>query len=180
MISKELYLTAKYKTLKYFDKLNIVLTEEEKNKIEVADFGLSDLYKIGLQILTYINTEKVCAKELVLFPFQTCPEHKHVNSTLIPAKEETFRCRYGIVYLYVEGEKTENIKAKKFWNEGEISVFHEIELNAGEQYTLLPNTKHWFQAGKDGAVISEFSTASSDEYDIFTNKKIIRLPKIQI
>lgn len=48
----------------------------------------------------------------------------------------------------------------------------EISLNPGEQYTLAPNTLHWFQAGKEGAVVSEFSTNSSDELDIFTDPDI--------
>jgi len=175
MISQKQYKEAKAKTLEYFDKLNISVTESEKERIEIADFGLSNLYNIGLQILTYINTEKVCAKELVLFPYQTCPEHRHIDSAESEGKEETFRCRYGIVYLYLEGEPTENIKARRFWKRtDEVSVFHEIELRAGEQYTLYPNTKHWFQAGKDGALVSEFSTTSTDETDIFTDKRIQR------
>lgn len=165
------------RTLKYFKKLKIKLTDAEKQNIEIADFGLSNLSSVGLQIFTYVNTKKVCAKELVLFPFQTCPEHKHVDSGEIAAKEETFRCRYGKVYLYVEGEPTKEIKAKQFWqSDSEVTVFHEIELNAGEQYTLSPNTKHWFQAGKKGAVVSEFSTSSSDEFDVFTDKRIKRVP----
>ena len=59
------------------------------------------------------------------------------------------------------------------------TVFHEIELNAGQQYTLYPDTWHWFQAGKDGAVISEFSTASYDECDYFRNPDIERIPTIE-
>lgn len=65
-----------------------------------------------MQLLTYINTARVCAKEMVLLP--------------------------------------------------------------GEQYTIMPNTKHWFIAGDEGAVISEFSTHSTDETDIFTDENIIR------
>ena len=55
---------------------------------------------------------------------------------------------------------------------------HEIELNPGEQYTIYPNTLHWFQAGPDGAVVSEFSTKSRDESDVFTDVKIDRIPKM--
>jgi D-lyxose ketol-isomerase len=52
----------------------------------------------------------------------------------------------------------------------------EIVLNPGEQFTVPPNTKHWFQAGPDGAVVSEFSTRSRDELDIFTDPEIKRMP----
>ena len=94
------------------------------------------------------------------------------------AKEETFRCRYGKVYLYVPGEgKKEDIKARI--PETDVSVFHEIILNPGEQYTIMPETWHWFQAGEEGAVISEFSTKSTDETDQFTDKRLIREPQIE-
>ena len=55
----------------------IVLTDEERDSIEVADFGLSRLQESGLQLLVYVNTDRYCAKELVLRPGQTCPEHRH-------------------------------------------------------------------------------------------------------
>ncbi|QWB96669.1 D-lyxose/D-mannose family sugar isomerase [Mycoplasmatota bacterium] len=151
---------------------HIALTSQEKNKIEIVDFGLNNLLEIGLQIITYINTERVCAKELVLFPHQTCPEHLHPTIGTQIGKEETFRCRKGLVYLYVEGPKTELIKAKK--PKTTTTVFNEIILLEGMQYTIYPQTKHWFQAGPHGAIVSEFSTKSTDQYDIFTDKNLIR------
>ena len=166
------------KALEYYDKAGIVLTEAERNNIEVADFGIGIVDNVGLQMITYINTEKVCAKEMVLLPYQTCPEHMHVPTNGMPGKEETFRCRYGKVYLYVSGEgKKEDIQAKL--PQTDVSVFHEIVLNPGEQYTLYPETWHWFQAGEDGAIISEFSTRSTDETDVFTDKKLIREATIE-
>ena len=72
--------------------------------------------------------------------------------------------------------KKEDIKAKI--PETDVSVFHEIILNPGEQYTIMPETWHWFQAGEEGAVISEFSTRSTDETDVFTDKRLVRAPKI--
>ncbi|HOJ92388.1 MAG TPA: D-lyxose/D-mannose family sugar isomerase [Dictyoglomaceae bacterium] len=173
------YEKAKKRTLEFLERAHIVITEEEKNKIEVTDFGLGMLEKFGLQILTYVSTERVCAKELVLFPRQTCPEHRHPSIGDNPGKEETFRCRWGKVYLYVPGEPTKNPKAfipedKKEY----LTVWHEIELNPGEQYTLYPNTPHWFQAGDEGAIVSEFSTKNTDEYDIFTDPYIKRIVRI--
>ncbi|MBR3943113.1 MAG: D-lyxose/D-mannose family sugar isomerase [Clostridia bacterium] len=161
-----------------YEKANIVLSEEEKARIEVADFGRDMVDEVGLEILTYINTQRVCAKEMVLTPFQTCPEHKHVPTNGMDGKEETFRCRYGKVYLYVEGEgKREDVKAKI--PPTDVTVFHEVILNPGEQYTIMPETWHWFQAGEEGAVISEFSTRSTDETDIFTDSRLVREPKIE-
>lgn len=161
------------KALELFDKAGIILTDKEKENMEVADFGQGKVNELGLQLVVYVNTERVCAKEMVLLPFQTCPEHMHIPTNGKPGKEETFRCRYGEVYLYVSGEKnTDSIKAKM--PPCDVSVFHEIVLKPGEQYTLEPETWHWFQAGPNGAVISEFSTRSTDETDIFTDKKLVR------
>lgn len=158
--------------LKMYEKAKIVLTDEEKKNIEIADFGLNDLDNTALTLITYINTQRCCAKEMVLMPGQTCPEHRHPEVSGNPGKEETFRCRYGKVYLYVSGEPCENPTCKP--PKGVYTVFHEIVLNPGEQYTIYPNTLHWFQAGEDGAVISEFSTHSSDETDIFSDPNIVR------
>ena len=68
MITKTENKSAVIRTLDYFDKAGIILTETERSSIEVADFGLSNLEKEGLEILTYVNTSRCCAKELVLFP----------------------------------------------------------------------------------------------------------------
>lgn len=176
MITKQQYEAAVERTLQYFDWAGIKLTEDEKKRIEVADFGLSDLDNTGLEILTYVNTDRVCAKELALFPYQTCPEHKHVDSANASGKEETFRVRRGKVFLYVQGKKTENISARPV--NSKVTVYKEIVLSEGEQYTIMPGTKHWFQGGCEGAVVSEFSTRSSDETDIFTDKKIKRAPEV--
>lgn len=177
-MTREVYEKAVKRALEYYEKAGIVLTDAEKNNIEVADFGLGDLENVGLQMIVYVNTDRVCAKEMVLTPYQTCPEHWHIPSYGKDGKEETFRCRYGEVYLYVEGEgDKDGIKAKL--PPTDTTVYKEIVLKAGEQYTLFPETKHWFQSGKDGAIISEFSTSSTDETDIFTDKRIVRIPVVE-
>lgn len=170
-MKKSVYLDAEKRTREFFKKASITVREDEP--IEVADFGKGDLDRLGLQLCVYINTERVCAKEMVLFPHQSCPEHKHVETNGCQGKEETFRCRYGRVYLYVEGEGVRSdIKAQL--PPSDVSVFHEIILEAGDQYTIYPDTLHWFQAGDEGAVISEFSTKSTDETDRFTDPGIVR------
>jgi D-lyxose ketol-isomerase len=47
-------------------------------------------------------------------------------------------------------------------------------LRPGEQFTIPPNTLHWFRAGPEGAVVSEFSSTSRDELDEFTDPRIRR------
>ncbi|MDN5343854.1 MAG: D-lyxose ketol-isomerase [Oceanotoga sp.] len=173
-------LKLKEKALEIIRKANIILTKDEIEKMEITDLGLGKPENIGLQLVVYVNTNRVCAKEIVLLPNQICPEHKHppILHLNYQGKEETFRCRWGKVYLYVPGEPTKNAYGKRFipFNKKKyFTVWHEIVLLPGEQYTLPPNTLHWFIAGKDGAVISEFSTTSYDEYDVFTDPGIRRV-----
>jgi len=159
--------------------VGIVITPGERVNIEIAEFGLGELEITGLELITYINTERYCAKELILFPRQTCPEHRHPNLVSGAGKMETFRCRWGQVWLYIEGESTPGFNAKlPSGSEAYYTVFHEITLNPGEQYTIPANTLHWFQAGDEGAIVSEFSSASHDESDIFTDPRIHRMPEI--
>jgi D-lyxose ketol-isomerase len=133
----------------------IVLTSAEREAIEVADFGLDDLERWGLQIVVYVNTDRVCAKELVMFPNQACPEHRHPPIDGEPGKEETFRVRRGSVRLWVDGDR-------------------EVVLGPGEQHTIPPDTLHRFEAGEEGAIVSEFSTRSRDEADVFTDPRVVR------
>jgi D-lyxose ketol-isomerase len=55
-----------------------------------------------------------------------------------------------------------------------FTVWHEIVLRPGEQCTLPPNTWHWFQAGDEGAIVSEFSSYNRDERDLFRDPDIQR------
>ena len=148
-------MNARERAAAMLEAAGIVLTPEEREQIELADFGLGRLEEIGLQIVVYVNTDRVCAKELVMFPNQLCPEHRHPPVGGEPGKEETFRCRTGVVHLHVAGRD-------------------EIVLRPGEQFTSMPDTLHWFQAGDEGAIVSEFSTKSRDETDVFTDPQVVR------
>jgi D-lyxose ketol-isomerase len=179
MITPEQLAVARARAQEYLDRAGIVLTPEEAANIEVADMGLGELDQTGLELVVYINTERCCAKELVLFPRQTCPEHRHPPIGDDPGKEETFRCRWGLVYLYVEGPPVARPHARPpAGRESTYTVWHEVVLHPGQQWTIPPNTLHWFQAGDAGAVVSEFSTRSRDEFDIFTDPAIRRLPVV--
>ena len=179
MITQRQYQIASEKARALLDRVGVVLTRAEHDQFEVADFGLGELEETGLQLITYVNTERVCAKELVLFPGQTCPEHRHPSIGRALGKEETFRCRLGSVYLYVAGSPTVHPMCHPpQGSEPYYTVWHEIYLKPGEQYTIPPDTLHWFQADREGAVVSEFSTRSTDEADIFTDVRVKRLPEV--
>jgi D-lyxose ketol-isomerase len=164
---------------KMLKQAGIVLTPQEIENIEVAELGLGEVERTGLELVVYINTDRYCAKELIMFPRQTCPEHRHPPVGGEPGKMETFRCRWGNVWLYTEGQPVEKPQARvPAGSEPYYTVFHEIELNPGDQYTIPPNTLHWFQAGDEGAIVSEFSSTSRDESDLFTDPRIKRIPEI--
>ncbi|MGG1555932.1 D-lyxose/D-mannose family sugar isomerase [Paenibacillus ferrarius] len=178
-MQKEQILAARRRTVKELAAAGIQLTDVEQANVEVADFGLGELELQGLEIVTYVNNDRYCAKELVLFPRQTCPEHLHPLVGDEPGKMETFRCRAGVVYLYVEGKATSAIAAQvPPGSEAHYTVFHEVALRPGEQYTIMPGIKHWFQAGDAGAIVSEFSSTSRDEFDLFTDPRIARMANL--
>jgi D-lyxose ketol-isomerase len=154
MITREEQREAQAYAAEQLAAAGIVVTAKERDGIEVADFGLGRLRETGLQLLVYVNTDRYCAKELVLYPGQLCPEHRHPPFDGTPGKEETFRVRRGTVRLWAGAE--------------------ELELHAGEQYTIPPDTLHRFQAGPEGAVVSEFSSTSRDDLDVFTDPAIVR------
>jgi len=179
MITRSQVKKVQERTVAMMEEAHIVLTPSEKANIEVAEYGLGDFERQGLELVVYVNTDRYCAKEMTLFPGQTCPEHRHPSVGGKPGKMETFRCRWGKVWLYVEGEPVSHPQATvPKGSEAYYAVFHEIELLPGYQYTIPPNTLHWFQAGPEGAIVSEFSSTSSDETDVFTDPRIKRIPKI--
>ena len=159
MITREEQRAAQEYAVEELAAAGIVLTGDELERIEVADFGLGELRTTGLMLLVYVNTDRYCAKELVLYPGQVCPEHRHPPFEGTPGKEETFRCRRGSVELWVDGQR--------------------FRLQPGEQHTIPPDTLHWFQAGEEGAVVSEFSSTSRDDLDVFTDRRIVRAPRVR-
>jgi D-lyxose ketol-isomerase len=159
MISHEEHERAQAYAAEQLAAAGIELTPAEREAIEVADFGLGRLQEVGLQLLVYVNTDRYCAKELVLSPGQLCPEHRHPPFDGGPGKEETFRVRRGTVELWVGSERR--------------------VLRPGDQYTIPPDTLHRFRAGEEGAVVSEFSSTSRDDLDVFTDPQIVRAPAVR-
>jgi D-lyxose ketol-isomerase len=158
MITEQEQQRAREYTVEELAKAGIVLRDDEVSRIEIADFGLGRLDETGLQLFVYVNTDRYCAKELVLFAGQMCPEHRHPPFEGTPGKEETFRCRTGTVELVVDGER--------------------MVLGPGDQFTIPPDTLHWFRAGDEGAVVTEFSSTSRDDLDVFTDPAIVRTPAV--
>lgn len=158
------------------DRAGIVLTHAELASIEIADMGLGRFETEGIGVVVYINNDRYCAKELVMLPGQTCPEHRHPPVGDDPGKQETFRVRTGLVYLHVEGEPSPAPLATPPADKATCyTAAREVVLGPGEQFTIPPDTLHWFQAGPEGAVVSEFSSTSRDGLDIFTDPAVCRV-----
>ena len=156
----------------------IRITDEEADKIDVVDFGLSQLEIEGVQVLTMVQTERISVKVLAMLPNQTEPEHWHPPVGDDPGKEETIRVVSGTVYFYVHGENTFHrgflVKGKEKY----YTLMHEIVLQPGDQITFQPGEKHWFQARDDGAVMYSFSSVARDALDQFTDPGIVRIVKV--
>jgi len=176
-MNESIIASARQRAIEMLSRANIVLSEEEKQNIEIADLGMDDIENVGLEIVQYINNERYCAKELVEFPWQICLEHRHPKvSETNPGKMETFRCRWGEVYLYMSGEATPNPKAKvPEYYKPYMTGWKEVILYPGEQFTIPKDTLHWFQAGPEGCIVSEFSSPSTDENDVFTDPRVKRV-----
>jgi len=168
---------ARHRAAAMLREAGIAITPREAEAIEIADCGLGDLNQEGLQLVVYVNNERYCAKELVLFPRQTFPQHRHAAVNDRPGKQETFRCRSGTVYLYLSGEPTGAAHCRPPKGSSPYyTVWHETVLRPGEQHTIPPDTWHWFQAGEEGAIVSEFSSTSTDHADIFQDPRVVRAP----
>ena len=74
-------------------------------------------------MVTYINTDRYCAKEIVLFPRQTCPEHRHPDRNGQRGKQETFRGRYGEVYLNIAGPSGAVVSEFSSTSDDESGIF---------------------------------------------------------
>ena len=178
MITKSQKEKAQHRAAEMIRQAGITITDDEALKIEVADFGLSNLDKEGVQVLTLVQTDRISIKILVLFPNQTEPEHWHPPVEDDPGKEETVRVISGTVYFYIPGKDT--------FKEGFIvpgkddcyTMRNEIVMQPADQVTLPPGEKHWFQAREEGAVMYSFSTIARDVLDQFTDPDIERVTKV--
>jgi len=167
--------SARGRAARMLERAGVVARPDELETIEVADFGMSELEQTGIQILTLVDTEKIAAKVLVSFPYQTEPEHRHPRLGDYPGKEETIRCQWGELYLYGPGAPSPDPKGRPPEHRRHTyTVWHEYVLRPGDQVTFPPDVPHWFQGGPEGAVFWSFSTKAVDVADVFTDPNVRR------
>lgn len=178
MITRSTYREVQEKAAALIDEAGIHVTADEREKIAVADFGLDDVYKEGIEVLTLFDTDRIAGKILVLLPNQTEPEHWHPPVGDDPGKQEIIRALWGDLRFYVAGE---NNMTDGFIPDGKDDYYtlrHEIVMKPGDQLIFPPGEKHWFQAGQKGAVLYSFSTTVRDNRDQFTDPGIVRETKV--
>lgn len=178
MITRQQHQSAQRRASELIRSAGIQITGNEEKSIEVVDFGLSNLDKEGVQVLTLVQTDRISIKVLVLFPDQTEPEHWHPQVGDDPGKEETIRVILGTVYFYIPGEDTFTQGFIVAGKDDCYTMRNEIVMHPCNQITLQPGEKHWFQAREEGAVIYSFSTIARDALDGFTDPNIERVTKI--
>jgi len=175
MITRAQYESARRRAAELLERAGIVVRADEIEGIEVADLGLGELEQMGLQILTMVSTCAIGVKVLVLLPDQIFPQHKHPPLGDYVGKEETFRCQWGGLYLYTVGEPTPSPRAEPpAHRRHTYTVWHELVLRPGDQFTSRPDTFHWFQAGPRGAVVWSFSSRATHVEDVFTDPDVRR------
>ena len=162
---------------RYSPKREIALTDAERSAIEIADFGLSKLEETGLEIVVYVNTERVAAKELAMFPRQICPEHRHPPFDGTPGKEETFAAVRARSTSTRKGSPRRT-RTPGFPATGRSPHGTKSCCGLGNSLTVPLGLLRWFQAGDEGAIVSEFSTHSRDDLDIFTDPRIERATRL--
>ena len=155
-------------------KAGIPLGEGEIEKIEVIDFGLGRIRVEGLQLLTMFETDRMAGRILIMTPHQTEPEHWHPPFGNNPGKQEIIRAFWGELRFYLPGEGS---LSKGFIVEGKEHFYtmrREVLLKPGDTLVLEPGSKHWFQAGEEGAVFYSFSSTVKDSSDGFTDPNVKR------
>jgi D-lyxose ketol-isomerase len=174
MIKRSDYRRAQQRAAAMIRAAGMHLTEAEAERIDAVDFGLSRLDVEGVQVFTMFATDRISAKVLVTFPHQTEPEHWHPPVGDDPGKEETIRVIAGTLIFFVPGADTLRAGWVPAGKEACYTCRHEIVMKPGDQLTLPPGTKHWFQAREGGAVFYSFSTCVRDGFDRFSDPAIVR------
>jgi D-lyxose ketol-isomerase len=179
MLTRVEFAAAQSRAASIIRESGISVTDKELEKVEVADFGLSRLDKEGAQILTLVATDRIAVKIIVMFANQTIPEHWHPRVGEDPGKEETVRVISGNLRFYIPGEENMSEGFVPDGKEDFYTVRQELVLKPGEQITLQPGTKHWFQAGKESVLMYSFSTVARDVLDCFNDPHIDRVTHIK-
>jgi len=138
------------------------VTENFRKDLWISDYGLGEFTTVGLAAIMFIDDleGQYLGQDIFLLPSQMLAEHYHLKTAKCPPKLEAWQVRYGLSYVYGEGDKSEPLHAvipesQKPW----VSVYHEVPLKPG-QVTKLNRREahHWQFGGPEGAIITEYGS----------------------
>lgn len=161
------------------NKAKLSFSANEISQMEVGDFGLNNWPVEGAQIVTLLNTSNVGLKIICLLPGQSLPEHWHTGEGDYPGKEETLRVLAGQLEVGLPGEESSMWKDAPAGKPASYTCRRVTVMNAPDQVTLQPGTKHWMRGGADGAVVMSISTMATCARDPFTDPGVLRFPPVE-
>ncbi len=159
--------TVKAEVENLIQKSGLILSQNEWAQLTVNDFGLGDFYKEGFTFIDLLRSPQIRVCLLVLLPNQTLPQHVHTPyEGEAEGKEETLRVLYGHTKVYIEGQIETDVKIPE-GKDAYYTALKEIPLNAGGQFSIPPQVKHWFKAGPEGSVNMTFQKRVDESKNIF-------------
>ena len=179
MIKRNEWMAARERAAKMIRAAGIVVSDQEIEAMDVADFGLSHLQAEGAEIVSLMDTDKIALRVIAQLPGQTEPEHWHIGFDGYEGKQETLRVIWGTLRLYLPGEDTLQEGVVPKGKENCYTVKHEIIMKPTDTITMPVGQKHWFQAGDEGAVFYTISTLAVDAKDPFTDPAVVRKTVIE-
>lgn len=139
-----------------------------------VDFGLGKFTECGMGGILWVNHKEhhYFGHEIYLLPGQMIVEHCHVK-TEYPAKLEGWQPRYGMIYIFGEGEPTPGVAEH-------IPPIHRDIAKARKMGKLMPGEVaglskaeewHFMKAGPEGAIVTEYATYHDNAGLRFTHPK---------
>jgi D-lyxose ketol-isomerase len=148
-----------------------------REQLWISDYGLGQFTKLGLAAVGFLNDldGNYMVQDLYLLPNQMLPEHYHLKTEKAVPKMEGWTVRYGLSYVYGEGERTPNLHAVvPDFEKNNVSVWHETILEPGQSAKLnRPTARHWQFAGPEGAIITEAASYHDNAAVRHSDPKIV-------
>jgi D-lyxose ketol-isomerase len=151
------------------ERTGLVITDNDWAMLRANDFGFGQLRVEGFVYIDLLRSDRLRITLLVLLPNQTLPEHLHPACGSEAGKEETLRCLWGETLVVMPGMATAGLTVPA-GKEAVYTARHAVTLRPGEQCTVPPGTRHWFQAGPDGSVNLAFQNRVDESLNIFTEE----------
>jgi D-lyxose ketol-isomerase len=167
-------ITEKAKAL--IKRSGLVLSKQEWQQFAINDFGLGDIFKEGFQFIDILRSDRLRITIIVFLPHQSIPQHRHPSYGNESGKEETLRVLYGNTQVFIEGPKNSAHTPIPSEKEAYYTAKHKIALDAGQQVTVPPGIKHWFQAGPEGSVNIVFQNRVDETQNIFDDPNSLGCP----